>query len=354
MTPTPTLDLPTSLNEVDAEWIGRALSVRFPGTTVQDARIGTVINGMATKAQYTLAYDESAGSVGLPKSLWLKSGFEAHSERSAELYGAEVGFFRDIAPKLGGTLPRTYFEAIDERSGNGVLLMEDLAERRVTFGHPTSPLPVEVVAQLLEVQAAYHTFLARKPSSLTLPWLKVGGAIHSVDVGGEYMDFWPVASQQPRWQFVPAALDDPERIRRGLRAMLALDAPVDSWLVHGDPHLGNVFFDGNRDVGFLDWQTVMRGAWSFDVSYFIIQSLTVADRRAHEVELLKHYLEHMEANGADIGFDEAWKLYRQHAMWTFMTVLCPVQRQPEPVCLAHAERSCAALVDLDTLNSLGA
>lgn len=348
-----TVTLPRSLADVSPAWFSAALSQRYPGTRVTGLTPGTVINGMATKARYLLRYNAAGDAHGLPGSMWLKSGFEAHSARSAQLYAAEVNFFRDIAPAAGINTPATYFEAVDPSTGNGVLLMEDLSERGVTFGTQTQPISPDVAASLLAVQARYHSFLLRRPDA-DLGWLSVGGAIHSVDVAGEYLDFWPTASARPRWAHVPAVLDDPGRIESGMRTMLALDRGEGRWLVHGDPHLGNLFFDASGNGGFLDWQTVMRGSWAFDLAYFLIMSLNVADRRAHERDLIRDYLERLRAeHGLAPGFDDGWTAYRQHAMWSFLTVLCPVERQSEEICQAHAERVGAALVDLETLESLG-
>ena len=38
---------------------------------------------------------------------------------------------------------------------------------------------------------------------------------------------------------------------------------------------------------FLDWQLVQRGPWCLDVGYHLASSLTVADRRAHEGDLVR-------------------------------------------------------------------
>ena len=347
--------LPRSLAEVSAAWFSVALSQRYPGTDVASLARDTVINGMATKARYLLRYSRAGNPHGLPGSLWLKSGFEAHSARSAQLYAAEVNFFRDIAPVAAINAPVTYFEAIDPETGNGVLLMEDLTERGVTFGTQTEPITPDIAVGLLAIQARYHSFLLRNPGAPVMDWLSVGGAIHSVDVAGEYLGFWPTASAQPRWAHVPPALDNPGRIQAGMQTMLAMDRHESRWLVHGDPHLGNLFFDAAGAGGFLDWQTVMRGSWAFDLAYFLIMSLSVADRRASERDLIREYLTCLSAEkGLAPRFADAWTAYRQHAMWSFLTVLCPVERQAEEICTAHAERVCAALVDLETLPSLGA
>jgi len=101
-----TIDLPRSLDEVTAAWLSRALSVRFPGTVVARADEGDTIRGMATKIQLHLTYADGGNPADLPASMWLKTGFEKHSARSAELYAAEVNFFRVVAPAVPTNAPR--------------------------------------------------------------------------------------------------------------------------------------------------------------------------------------------------------------------------------------------------------
>jgi len=348
------MHLPKSLDDVTADWLSLALGIDHPGTQVTGLQPGTVIRGMATKAQFLLHYNETGRSFGLPPSLWLKAGFEAHSARSAPLYAAEVNFFRDIAPVAPIPCPRSYFQAIDPDTGGGVLLLEDLTLRNVRFGAQLEPLPPEVAAAVLEAQASCHAFLWAEEEQRRFPWLMAGGAIHQVDVIDEFLGFWKDAERRPRFQQVPDLLKDPPRVRRALRQMEANDRREAKCLVHGDCHLGNLFFERDGRPGFLDWQTAMRGHWAFDVSYFLIVSLSVEDRRRSERELIKHYLGQLTDRGVKApSFEAAWRSYRQHAMWCFLTALCPVEKQSEEICIMNAERSCAAIVDLDTLGSLG-
>ncbi|KAA9156777.1 phosphotransferase [Amycolatopsis acidicola] len=342
---------PRSLREVTPDWLSGALAQRYPGTRVTSVVQDKVINGMATKVRLRLTYDDAGQAHKLPDTMWLKTGFESHSERSALLYASEVNFFAEIAPLANANLPATYYEAIDPATGNGVLLLEDLGQRGVRFGHPLEPVTPAVARSLLDILARLHALPTTTEQVGRLGWLKPGGAIHAVNVVDEYLDFWDTASQQPRFAFVPETLQDRARIRAALKDMEAQDRANPAWLVHGDPHQGNVFFDAEGNGGFLDWQTVALGHWAFDVAYFLIMSLTVEDRREHEQSLVRHYLERLAVHaGQAPGFEDAWLDYRRHAIWCFLTVLCPVERQPEEVCLANAERTCAALADLATLD----
>src|SRR3546814_17397238 len=58
------------------------------------------------------------------------------------------------------------------------------------------------------------------------------------------------------------------------------------------------------------------GAWSIDVSYFLIAGLDLVDRRRWEGALLAHYLSCLRAEGVDPpSFDDAWAAYRRDVVW---------------------------------------
>ena len=87
-------------------------------------------------------------------------------------------------------------------------------------------------------------------------------------------------------------------------------------MIHGDPHLGNLFDDHGR-TGFLDWGIVNVSSPMRDVSYFITMAMGIEDRRAHEEELLRHYLDvHNSLASVPIAFDDAWRMHREQAAYT--------------------------------------
>ena len=87
-------------------------------------------------------------------------------------------------------------------------------------------------------------------------------------------------------------------------------------MIHGDPHIGNLFLDDGR-IGFLDWGIIKVFSPMRDVSYFLTMAMSIDDRRRHESALLRHYLDvRTAAGGAPITFDEAWTAHRLHAAYT--------------------------------------
>src|SRR3546814_1008655 len=75
---------------------------------------------------------------------------------------------------------------------------------------------------------------------------------------------------------------DPPRIRAAHAAMRQAQKAQARVINHGDMHLGNLYVDAEGTPGFLDAQPRL-GAWSIDVSYFLIAGLDLVARRRSEV-----------------------------------------------------------------------
>ncbi|HEX5805358.1 MAG TPA: oxidoreductase family protein, partial [Macromonas sp.] len=151
------------------------------------------------------------------------------------------------------------------------------------------------------------------------------------------------------------AMRDRETLARSIRQLWAQDDAGPLAISHGDPHVGNTYTVPGGQRRFLDWQTVCLAPWSDDVTYFMTGALTVADRRAHDAALLKHYLGALRAaiGSAAPTFDEAWLAYRQHQLHGLMFALCPSDMQPAAVCEQMGVRYGAAVTDLETLAAFG-
>jgi len=119
-------------------------------------------------------------------------------------------------------------------------------------------------------------------------------------------------------------------------------------------------FHGGR-TGFLDWGVINVTTPLRDASYFVNMAMQVEDRRTHEEDLLRHYLDARRALGGEpIGWDEAWQAHRLHALYcvvaacsivTFPTDAPERRRIFADAFLARVE---AAIEDLESLDALGA
>ena len=346
---------PASLDAITPEWMTAALSSNYPGTVVQGLRSLKVINGTATKVRYQLDFAPGKNPHQLQSSLWVKGGFEVHSAATAAGNRNEACFYRDVAPLLDCNTPASLYQSICPKTGEGLVLLEDLLTRNATFCDLTQPLTVAQTAAVLGMQAKYHAALWDSPRLHALSWLSTGGFIVENGIVDYFFTLWETSAALPRFDYVPEQVRaSRNKLKPAVLTMLETNRNDAICFVHGDTHMGNLFIDGAGKPGYIDWQAIMRGSWAFDVAPLIVSALPVALRRAHERELLQHYLDRLVAYGAKApSFDEAWLGYRRFALWSFMFALCPPQFQLEQNCCAVAERASAAVLDLETLAALG-
>jgi hypothetical protein len=132
-------------------------------------------------------------------------------------------------------------------------------------------------------------------------------------------------------------------------------------LLHGDPHIGQTYITAQNRIGIGDWSGILCGHWAYDYAYGLASALTVEDRRAWEVDLLRFYLDCLHRSGGPaLDFDAAWLSYRRHLPYPYICWLMTLaggssvtpEMQPRNVSLDIVERTAHAIADLDTLKAL--
>lgn len=111
--------------------------------------------------------------------------------------------------------------------------------------------------------------------------------------------------------------------RLGAEVGNILDRFVDGprTICHGDTRQDNFFFaarPGDPALTLIDWQISLRGVGTYDLGYFMSQSLDTEVRRAHEQELLKLYHERLVEGGVTgYSFDDMMEHYRWTVLFCF-------------------------------------
>ena len=80
------LALPMTLDGVTAQWVGEALSYRYPGVQISAIARSAQRAGTSTSARLALTYADRAGHADLPSAVYVKGGFDEVMRRR----GAEV------------------------------------------------------------------------------------------------------------------------------------------------------------------------------------------------------------------------------------------------------------------------
>lgn len=295
------LTIPAGPEELTASWLtaafdagGRDLRVR----EVEVMPIGVGVGVMSLVFKLTPTYDGKLG----PRTLVVKIAPAYEQIRTIaagyRFYEREVEIYRQLGPRLGLRPPTFYFGAHDGERNDFVIGMEDFGGLRSL--DQLDGCPVED-ARLVAVQLArHHAAWWNDPRLPTLPFLQMPAEPP-----------YPMFHDQSMKQATPIAIERygdliPDRIHLLLDRWTEIgpvfmeDVPNHPFtLIHGDVRLDNVFFhdDTNDPVSLVDWQIAFISLGTFDLAYFIGQSLAVEIRRAHEDELLRLYHSTLLDNG---------------------------------------------------------
>ncbi|MDP3659496.1 phosphotransferase [Phenylobacterium sp.] len=347
--------LPLTLDEVTPEWLTQALSTRFPGVAIKGLVRDAERAGTSTSARFTLDY-ESRGEAGdAPDAVYVKGGFDDVMRR--RVWAAliqEARFYAELAGELPINIPVAYFSGVDEREKQGVVILEDMTARGVRFGHITDDVTPDVIAGFVEGQAKLHAqYWGDKRLEAYRDWAEPARAFQ------RYMyreKNWVAVHERFYGDMIRDILPSREFALAAQDRVWAINDARTPVLLHGDCHIGNLYFEADGAPGFMDWQCPFPSAPGHDHAELFLSALSVEDRRASEQELIRHYREVLVASGVKDApsFDDLFLSYRQNIMHMMgFAVFNPYDMQTEQVVNAAAVRVLQAAADLDMLGAIG-
>jgi hypothetical protein len=332
--PVVALEALRSWDQLTPAWLSEAL-----GRPVSELSLADVADGTNARARVRVRFadrDEVAGFfVKREGRLLNRLALTALGAREAE---ANLARYRVALPIEH---PAFHAGAVDRRRLAATVVMDDVTRRGARPNDPLEPLTSDQVARgLAELAALHAAYWCRPLPEFVRPW-RIGRQWAPVA--------WPGllrARRKLRRLGHPLHVDLAE-IERGFRGCAELVGRGPQTLLHGDPHPGNTYAIG-RGIGFYDWQLVRSGAWVHDVGYFVASSLSVADRRADERDLLAGYLDALAERGVPRPA-AAWERYRSspvYGLGAWLQTLAGATFQPVDTCLVEIERFAAAYRDL--------
>ena len=351
--------LPLSLDDIDCNWLTRAFRTHSPDVTIRDFEFADIIRGTCTKIRLRLDVDEAGKQAGIPETVFLKGGFEEHSRQLVFLLKTESLGYRDLlAPSQALNSPTCYFADYEEERSQGIVIMEDLARRGAVFGNPLEPRSHDDIAKTLSLLARFNA------ASWNFPEAAASGALDWVETAPPFSrpglkpylepDRWQGFVQMPRGAAASTLFHDRLWAIEALNRMETLAQQVPNCIIHGDTHLGNVFFEPDGTPGFYD--IVPRRAPPLsEVCYHVTLAMDVADRRRWERDLVRHYLDELKRYGVtDLpGFDAAMHQYGAFLIEGYCLVLTnDAYFMPEAPITAYGSRFSAAMLDNDTIGRL--
>jgi Phosphotransferase enzyme family len=291
-----TAHIPDTLDEaLSPSWLTSALQSRFPGVEVTAVVPGVVVDRISTNACFRIECADGLPE-GLPSDLCVKGYFNEIGQAARFIGESEAYFYRDLVEVTGVRTLRPVYADIDPLTRHGVVITVDIvAEGGVFLDGRTTFTPDQTADSLREL-ARLHARTWNDTRWSRVPWLapRMGRVFESWGVE-KTVSVIAANLHGPNGDGIPEALRDEHRLVDAYRALIvsaATDVGSAPWcVIHGDPHVGNLFVDAEDRPSLLDWQLVQRGRWSVDVGYHIASVLSVEDRRSAEQDLLRHYLD---------------------------------------------------------------
>jgi Phosphotransferase enzyme family len=339
------LTLPLTVEDLTATWFSTAFGHEVADATVLDRSSGTT-----GRAQVALR-----GDPGLPPSVFVKlAPFDEQQREFVNLIGmgvAEARFYRDLAGDVPVRVPGVWFADTD--GDRYVMVLEDLTLRGCRFPTPDDADIADRARDIVEQLAALHVAFwdsDRFAPGGDLEWLASRAAMSGGAGRGLVQQATAVLGDEMGPSF-----------RRIADVYVAhADEIVRLWtqdtgtLIHGDPHLGNLFVDvedGNR-TGFLDWAVLCRAPGVRDVAYVLCNSMAADARAAHERGLVEHYCELLAAGGVALDVEKAWEQYRLFAVYSWVAAAATAgmgsKWQPIDVGISATRRATDACTHLDS------
>lgn len=319
---------PIEPSGVDAELLSEALGVDVVDVSLE--RIGAD-RGML--GEIFLAHLTYATPNGHPPRVVVKMAADREQSlataRRARTNERELRCYDELLAVTPVRAPQFYAAWYDPETAR-YLMVQEAIEADTTVDQLVGIGPERVHATLIEV-AKLHAHWWDSPVLTTHEWLlRPDSPGRMQNLTGFAANGWAAmcALLPDEFSLEEQALgrDFPARLGAALTS-LGSQART---LIHSDLRADNVLFslDG-KSATIIDWQGVGVGPPALDLAYLLSQSLTVADRRAHEDELLRAYWHEMRGLGVNVSFDKALFGYGESMLYC-LSIACALQIVSDP------------------------
>jgi hypothetical protein len=320
--------------------------------SVREEPIGT--GQMSESRRLHLTY---SGPISLPGTLIAKfpSGDEKSraAGRATRCYEVESSFYSDLQEALDVAAPRCFHVERDEVTDDFLLLLEDLAPCRQ--GDQLEGCSPDEATTCVDELVKLHGPLWNSPFLGKLAWLNRSTSRERSGSRALMESVYPSFVERYRDRLEPSTARLVEQFVHDPGAYFNRDLPHRT-VVHGDFRLDNILFrDGG--VGVIDFQTVTHACGAQDLAYFLGAGLSVEDRRIHERDLVRRWVDGLAGYGVSVGFDAAWVEYRAFAfagvvMAVVASMLVKQTDRGDEMFMTMAHRHAQHAIDLDSLRAV--
>lgn len=310
-------EIPASIDEVTSDWLSEATGLDVSG--VEETRIIGVGVGVSSAVyRLLLSGDDVPDSLVLK----LKALDEAAIFTSSilRMYEREVKFFDEIADLSPIRVPKGYGGQVSEDGSSYYLLMEDMGGHRLV--DQNEGMDLIDAQQCVDELAAWHAAFWGKAER----YVESGAA---VSLGDEvYPAVLPLVFGEG-WEKIksemevhPAIAEAAPAWTDALPSLLTGLCAAPTTVIHGDYRADNIFFDDDGKVVLLDFQLTGLATGSYDLSYFVTQSLMPDVAADNEKALFDRYVAGLIAGG--VPESETARLWDDYRVGALFCLVYPV------------------------------
>ena len=319
--------------------------------------IGAGVGVVGQLAKLTLAYDRPG--VDLPPTMIAKFASPYPDNKDiAQFYG----FYRTEAEcyatarrdGLGVTTPAVFSAQVSDDDRDTLLLIEDLTHLRMADQVVGASLAEAEAA--MDAAADLHARWWQHRDLDELTWLRpINNPAYKAGEQ-QYGQVWPLFVAKYGDVVASGSLPIAERHGGQIAAMYDhVSARGPLTLTHADYRLDNLLFDDvARRVVVIDWQLSVRGCGAADISYLLVQSMSIEDRRRHCEVLVRRWYDRLVASGVTgYSWDDAFTDFRRGILLQLpigvvgTTAMEAANERGRALQFAMATRNLQALVDYD-------
>ncbi len=352
------IPIPSTIDDVTADWLGAVLARGGEPAPVVGFTAEMFGEGVGVSSSLYRVVPEygPGGGGGHPESVVLKlrsvEDFNAARSHLLQMYQREAGFFSELAPHMRVRVPRCWHADCSQETPDYVIVMEDLAGYRVVS--QVEGCGLEDARAVIDQVALYHAdwWERHEDMDALTCQIPIYHELYLQVLPGMFNEGWEAAQ---RYLEIPEAVREvAPRYAENIPRMLDVLARNPRTLLHGDIRIDNMMFGPDGIPYVLDFQLTGAGNASYDIGYFLSQSLTSENRAAWERELFEHYVNALQAAGVSGVEGEAlWETYEMACLYCLIypmagaATLGDTDERTFALYQEMMNRSGAAIADLD-------
>ncbi len=323
---------PERIEDVTPEWLTTVFrtsgaigeSTRVSAVEAEPFAVGLGFLSLLNRVRPT--YEGPAE--GAPEAVIVKMETDLEVQRgladALSFYDRELSFYRQLAPDLDLRTPKVHAAMMSEANTDFAIVMEDLSGLRgldqvAGVSGPDATLAVEGMA-------TFHAhFWENNLEELSKTFPPFDNPVYRHGLPAIFEAGWPNAKEKAADLLPPEIVAFGDRFAELVPFFLEGINGMQT-IVHGDWRADNLLVDENGELAVIDFQITGTAIATYDLAYFMSQSLEPEVRQPINDELKATYYDALSAKGVTYDKEQMERVFRLATAWC---LIYPVANFPD-------------------------